>query len=289
MDARKLSIILPTNDETKFTSKLSTKYDVSSTVLGKGNYGYVRKCTNRHSGVTYAVKTINKEKVTRLDWIQREVHNMKVLDHPNILKLVDYFDERNHFHIVTEICNGGDLFDLVMDNKTEYGCLPERMCITIMNALLDSVKYLHSRNIVHRDIKLENILIHTKDNKAIVKLIDFGLSRKHGKLDSNMTNRIGTPYYMSPEIINGSYDRACDLWAIGVVCYILLSGYPPFNGYTDSQVHESTMNGTIIFERQVWGKLSKLSRNFVRQLLIKDKLKRISSANEALKHQWVNE
>ena len=139
------------------------------------------------------------------------------------------------------------------------------MCITIMNALLDSVKYLHSRNIVHRDIKLENIPIHTKDNKAIVKLIDFGLSRKHGKLDGNMTNRIGTPYYMSPEIINGSYDRACDLWAIGVVCYILY------------------------LKDKYGGKLSKLSRNFVRQLLIKDKLKRISSANEALKHQWVNE
>ena len=123
---------------------------------------------------------------------------------------------------------------------------------------------------------------------AVVKLIDFGLSRKHGMNDGYMTNQVGTPYYMSQDILNGKYDRSCDLWAVGVVVYILLCGYPPFNGNNDNEVHESTQRGHVVFERCVWSNYSAASRDFVKQLLSSDMSTRIGSAMDALKHPWLN-
>lgn len=262
-------------------------YDISSTILGTGNYGAVRECTHRISGIKYAVKTIDKSKVSRLDHIKREVQLLKAVDHPNIMKMIDYFEDEDFVHIVTEICTGGELFDLVVDSTTDNGCLPEDQAMSIIKALLESVQYLHSKDIVHRDIKPENLLFSSSDEGAIVKLIDFGLSRRHGVNDGNMTNQVGTPYYMSPNILRGSYDRSCDLWAVGIVCYILLTGYPPFNGNDDSEVHESTEKGHVVFERQVWGNLSKVSRDFVRKLLCTDAT-RIRTAEDALKHPWLS-
>jgi len=262
-------------------------YDVSSTILGTGNYGAVRECTHRISGIKYAVKTIDKSKVSRFDHIKREVQLLKAVDHPNIMKMIDYFEDEDYVHIVTEVCTGGELFDLVVDSTTDNGCLPEDQAMSIIKALLDSVQYLHSKDIVHRDIKPENLLFSSSDEGAIVKLIDFGLSRRHGVNDGNMTNQVGTPYYMSPDILKGSYDRTCDLWAVGVVCYILLTGYPPYNGNDDSEVHASTEKGHVVFERQVWGNLSKASRDFVRKLLCTDAT-RIRTAEDALRHPWLS-
>ena len=121
-----------------------------------------------------------------------------------------------------------------------------------------------------------------------MKLIDFGLSRRHGVNNGYMTNGVGTPYYMSPGVLQGKYDRSCDLWAIGVVSYILLTGYPPFNGGSDSEIHESTIGGNLVFEGDVWDNLSISSRDFVAKLLCKDSSSRISSAKEALSHSWVS-
>lgn len=267
-----------------------SNYKISSNVLGMGRYGYVREGTHLISGIKYAIKTIDKSKLSRLDHIRREVQHLMIINHPNVVKLVDYFEDKDFVHIVTELCAGGELFDIIVDNTTNIGCLPEQLCITIIKSLLDSVHYLHSINIVHRDIKPENILISSsgKGEGATIKLIDFGFSRKHRLGDGNMKNQLGTPYYMSPEVISGSYDRSCDLWAVGVVCYTLLTGYPPFNGNNNNEIHASTLHGHVVFERQVWGNLSKLSRDFVRRLLHRDRTERITSANEALNHQWLN-
>ena len=261
---------------------------MSSSVLGSGKYGYVRECKDV-SGIMYAIKTIDKSRAPRLDHIKREVELLRVVDHPNIMKMIDSFEDEHYTYIVTEMYTGGDLFDLVVNNITDHGCLRESQAMMITKALLKSVHYLHSKDIVHRDIKPENLLFSPTKKGAIIKLIDFGLSRRHGVNDGNMTNPVGTPYYMSPEILRGSYDRSCDLWAVGVVCYILLSGYPPFNGYNDNEILASTLNGNVIFEKEVWGNLSKLSRDFVTKMLYKNKSKRMTSANEALKHQWINE
>ena len=271
----------------RYTDIFST-YNVSSVILGTGNYGSVRECTHRVTGVRYAVKTINKSKISRHDHIQREVDLLRSVDHPNIMKMVDCFEDIDYVHIVTEMCTGGELFDKIVDNTTDYGCLPEHEAKSIIKSLLQSVQYLHSKDIVHRDIKPENLLFTSDDKKAVVKLIDFGLSRKHGINDGYMTNQVGTPYYMSQDILNGRYDRSCDLWSVGVVAYILLCGYPPFNGNNDNEVHESTQRGHVVFERCVWRNYSAASRDFVKQLLNSDLSTRIGSATEALKHPWLN-
>lgn len=270
----------------RFTNILNV-YDVSSNILGTGNYGTVRECSHRVSGTKYAVKSINKSKVSRLDHVKREVQLLKAVDHPNIMKMIDSFEDEDYVHIVTEICTGVELFDLVVDNTTDYGCLPEDQAMSIIKALLESVQYLHSKDIVHRDIKPENLVLSSSGQVGIVKIIDFGLSRRHGVNEGNMTNQVGTPYYMSPDILRGNYDRTCDLWAVGVVCYILLTGYPPYNGNNDSEVHASTKKGHLVFERQVWGNLSKSSRDFVRKLLCTDAT-RIRTADDALRHPWLS-
>ncbi len=153
------------------------------------------------------------------------------------------------------------------------------------------MKHLHNKNIVHRDIKPENILFETSEHSSTVKLIDFGLSRHHDPLVDGpyMTNRVGTPYYMSPDVLRGKYDRSCDLWSVGVVAYILLTGYPPFNGCNDLEVHVSIRSGYdfVAFDDSIWGKLSGESRDFIRMLLCRKKGAIGCSAEEALKHPWM--
>jgi len=261
-------------------------YKILPAILGTGCYGCVRKCLHRLTGETYAVKTINKAKVTRRDHIQREIRSLRSVDHPGMMKLVDCYEDDAYVHIVTERCTGGELFDKIIDSTSDSGCLLERHAATIIKTLLEAVQYLHSRNIVHRDIKPENVLFESAEEGSPVKLIDFGLSRTHGIHDDAMTNLVGTSYYMSPGILRGKYDRSCDVWAVGVLSYILLCGYPPFNGPSDNKVHASILRGDPTFRKDVWGHLSKASRDFVNKILGKD-LSKITSVEEALQHPWI--
>jgi serine/threonine protein kinase len=268
-------------------SDIFDDYDVFPTILGTGNYGCVRECQHRSTGQTYAVKTIEKSKVSRLDHVHREIQFLRSVNHPSIMKMVDCYEEADYVHIVTEKYTGGELFDKIVDNTHDYGCLSEKEAAKIIKSLLESVQYLHSRNSVHRDIKPENVLFESNEEGSSIKLIDFGLARIHASNDgSYMTNQVGTPYYMSPDILKGKYDRSCDIWAIGITAYILLSGYPPFNGGSDTDVHRSIRKGNLVFEKSVWGNLSKASRDFVSKLLCMDSSK-IPSASEALQHPWI--
>lgn len=260
------------------------EYDIHPTILGTGNYGCVRECAHRATGRKYAVKTIDKSKVSRLDHIQNEMRLLSHVDHSSIMRMVDCFEDADYVHIITEMYTGGELFDKIVDNTTDAGCLPEHQAQSIIKSLLEAVQYLHERNIVHRDIKPENVLFVSNQDETDVKLIDFGLARTHSSSEGYMTNQVGTPYYMSPGVLQGKYDKSCDLWAIGIVAYILLAGYPPFNGNDDAEIHDSVMQGNLVFERGVWSKMSKESRDFISMLLCKDEG---ISAEEALRHPWV--
>mmetsp|Transcript_4132 Transcript_4132/g.7332 ORF Transcript_4132/g.7332 Transcript_4132/m.7332 type:complete len:338 (-) Transcript_4132:97-1110(-) len=267
-------------------SDIFDDYDIYPTILGTGNYGYVRECLHRSTGEKYAVKTIEKSKVMRKDHIRREIHLLRSIDHPGIMKMVDCYEDAEYVHIVTEMYTGGELFDKIVDNTTDYGCLPEDQAAKIIKSLLEAVQYLHSKDIVHRDIKPENLLFESNEEGSSVKLIDFGLSRTHDRNDDTMTNGVGTAYYMSPDVIKGKYDRSCDLWAIGIVSYIMLSGYPPFNGSSDYEVQESICRGHFVFDKNIWGNLSHASRDFVSKLLCMNSSKNMS-AEEALQHPWI--
>ena len=271
---------------------ITNDYCISATILGTGNYGCVRECQHRISGLIYAVKTIIKAKVSRYDHITREIELLRsVGHHRNIMRLVDCYEDAHNVHIITERYTGGELFDRIVNNTHDTGCLDEADAIAIIKSLLHAVKHLHDKNIVHRDIKPENILFETSEHSSTVKLIDFGLSRHHDPLVDGpyMTNRVGTPYYMSPDVLRGKYDRSCDLWSVGVVTYILLTGYPPFNGCNDLEVHVSIRSGYdyVAFDDSVWGKLSGESRDFIHMLLCRKKGAVGCSAEEALKHPWM--
>jgi len=287
--ASNISIVAPNKTAPQHASSedIFDEYDVLPTVLGTGNYGTVRECLHRASGKKYAVKTIDKSKVSRMDHIRREVELLRTVDHPGIMKMVDCFEDEEYVHIVTEMCTGGELFDKIIDNTHDYGCLPEDQAMRIVKSLLEAVEYLHDRDIVHRDIKPENVLFESSEEGSSIRLIDFGLSRRHSKDDVCMSNQVGTPYYMSPGVLRGKYDRSCDLWSVGVVSYILLTGYPPFNGGSDPEIHDAVMRGQLVFERDVWRNLSAESRDFVSRLLRTDS-SRIGSARDALRHPWMS-
>lgn len=160
-----------------------------------------------------------------------EIEILKQLDHPNILKLFEFFQDQKRFFLVTEFCNGGELFDKIAEEQY----FSETDAAKIIKQILSAVNYCHQRSIVHRDLKPENILLNRDLNDPKITIIDFGTSGVFDP-DQKMQQKYGTPYYIAPEVLGNSYDEKCDLWSIGVILYILLCGYPPFNGANDEQI-----------------------------------------------------
>ena len=272
---------------TGFHSNILNDYYIFPTILGKGHYGCVRECMHRQTKAFYAVKSIEKSKIGRLDHLQREVYLLSKINHKGIMKMVDIFEDVEFVHIITEKYVGGELFDKIIDRTTDTGCFHEIEAATMIKSLLESVSYLHRNGIVHRDIKPENILFVNEDDADLsIKLIDFGLSRRHKKGDAYMSNPVGTAYYMSPELLRGKYDQSCDVWSTGIVAYILLCGYPPFNGDTDPDIFEAIKQAYFNFPSQAWSHVSPEAKDFIKCLLRKDPRKRFT-AEEALKHPWI--
>mmetsp|Transcript_9996 Transcript_9996/g.16071 ORF Transcript_9996/g.16071 Transcript_9996/m.16071 type:complete len:206 (-) Transcript_9996:394-1011(-) len=203
------------------------------------------------------------------------------------MKMVDCYEDAECVHIVTEKYSGGELFDKIVANTTNSGCLSEHRTARIIKSLLKAVAYLHANEIVHRDIKPENILFESNHEDAAVKLIDFGLSRRHND-DGPMTNSVGTAYYMSPELLEGEYDKSTDIWSVGVVTYIALCGRPPFNGKSDVEIRNATRRGRLRFRSVYWTDKSDDAKDFIECLLRKDPRRRYT-AREALAHPWIKE
>ena len=259
-------------------------YNLSSRVLGEGQFGVVRNCFHRKSGEGFAVKSINKHSVHRY-FVDNEISILSKINHLYIVKMIDCFEDLDFVHIITEKYTGGDLFDKIDRNVTDEGCLVETEAMEIVRSLMVAISYLHENGIVHRDIKPENILLESDCDGASIKLIDFGLSRFHDDNDVLMMSRVGTYTYMSPEVINGAYDKASDVWSIGIVMYTLLAGYPPFRGDTDREILENVLNEELVFPDQGWSNKSIAAKELIRSLLQKDRNKRIS-LKDALDHRW---
>lgn len=278
-------------------SDVNSKYDVdNASELGSGQYGIVRRCTDRKTGKVLAVKSILKSHVANLKILREEVMLLKEVSHPNIIDLIDVFEDEENLHLVTGMCTGGELFDRIQARRNsdspehESGSFSEREAAVIVKQMLAAIAYCHDeKNIVHRDLKPENFLFETDAPGAAVKVIDFGYATRHvtGK-NKPMTAEVGTPLYMAPEVMNKKYDRACDVWSIGVIAYTLLAGYPPFNGKNEKEIYEEVKEGKFRFSSPRWDDISVSAKDFICKVLKKDPKLRISAA-EAHKHDWIKE
>jgi calcium-dependent protein kinase len=281
-------------------AKFKDLYKKQKEPLGSGGFGVVYKCRHRDTKQTRAVKVIPTKKIKNMDTFLQEIHIMQKLDHPNVLKLYEYFVEDEDVFLVTEICKGGELFDRIVE-KEFY---PEPEAAQIFEQILRAVNYIHSQGIAHRDIKPENFLFETKDDDATLKIIDFGLSKildkskqaactkcqhysKKQKLADlgKMSTKAGTPCYISPEVLTGNYGIECDMWSVGCMLYILLVGYPPFEGDDDYELCQSILKGRVEFDGEEWDAVSKEAKQLITSLICKPE-KRLS-AEEALQHKWL--
>ena len=191
-----------------------------------GVSGLVRKVTHRATGIQYAVKCLDLgllETEESLEQLRQEIFIMCQLDHPGVVRLEEVYESTSEIYLVQELCHGGELFDR-LDDQPDYH-YTEQQCARLVKQMLCAVRYIHTKEIIHRDLKLENFLFTTVEANAQLKMIDFGLS-KHFKFGEVQHEAVGTPYTVAPEVIRGNYDERCDIWAIGVITYLLLSGEP---------------------------------------------------------------
>jgi len=251
--------------------------------LGKGGFSIVYQCTSNANGEDYAVKVIDKEALKDdIKLLQREVSIMKKVNHPNILKLHEIYEDETRVFIVMELVDGSELFDRIVDK----GFYSEKYSRNIIKQILSAVAYLHSQGIAHRDLKPENLLCSGEGEDEVVKIADFGLSKIFNEEDKLVTS-CGTPGYVAPEVLLcESYDKGVDMWGIGIITYVLLAGYPPFYADEDAAMFERIMSCDYDFDDECWDDVSELAKDFIQKLLVKEPEKRLN-AEEALEHPWL--
>ncbi|OEH80530.1 calmodulin-like domain protein kinase isoform 2 [Cyclospora cayetanensis] len=235
--------------------------------LGSGAYGEVLLCKDKQTGAERAIKIIKKSSVSAPSSgaLLEEVAVLKQLDHPNIMKLYEFFDDKRNYYLVMEVYRGGELFDEIISRQK----FSEVDAAVIMKQVLSGVLYLHNHSIVHRDLKPENLLLESRAKDALIKIVDFGLSA-HYEVGGKMRERLGTAYYIAPEVLRKKYDEKCDVWSCGVILYILLCGYPPFGGQTDQEILKRVERGKFSFEMPDWGHVSEEAKDLVRKMLTYD-------------------
>lgn len=255
-------------------------------VMGRGHFGAVKQADSRdpHDTNGYAIKSILKSKIEcRIDLLERELELLMTVDHPNIIKFYEVFEDPQYIHLVMELCTGGELFDQLL-SKGRY---TEAEAAKIMHSLLHAVAHLHSLDIAHRDLKPENIMLSTRDENSDIKIIDFGLAKKFLETGDPKHTIIGSSYYVAPEVLQHSYGLSCDIWSCGVILYMLLSGKPPFDGNSETDVFKSILNTKYSVEGPEWVRISDEGKEFVSLLLNPDSKVRIS-AQDALEHVWLS-
>ena len=270
---------------------LEDNYKILSKI-GKGTFGKVYEVKNKKTNQIRAMKTIKKsENNEENEELLNEIEIMIKLEHPNIIKIYDYYLDKDNYYIIMEYISGGELLEYINKEKI----FSERKTKIIMSQLLHALNYLHSNNIVHRDIKPENILIEkSKANYPFenelginIKLIDFGTCYLL-KNNNYLTLKVGSPYYIAPEVLKKKYNNKCDIWSSGVIMYILLLGYPPFNGTSEQEIFKKIKKGKIEKDTPEWRKISHNAQDLLSKMLEKNYEKRLS-ASECLSHPWITE
>ncbi|XP_023699838.1 death-associated protein kinase 3 [Paramormyrops kingsleyae] len=257
--------------------------------LGSGQFAIVRKCREKSTGRDYAAKFIKKRRLSSsrrgvsCEEIEREVNILREIQHANIITLHDIFENKTDVILILELVSGGELFDFLAEKES----LTEEEATQFLKQILDGVHYLHSKNIAHFDLKPENIMLLDKNvANPRIKLIDFGIAHKI-KEGNEFKNIFGTPEFVAPEIVNYEpLGLEADMWSIGVITYILLSGASPFLGETKQETLTNISAVDYDFDEEYFANTSELAKDFIRRLLVRDPKKRMT-IEDSLEHPWI--
>ncbi len=286
----------------KFEGSIEEKYEVIKE-LHKGGYGKVYLAKNKDTGDLRAVKSLSKNNITPedLEKFKREIEVLKTIDHPNIIKLYEIYESEKHIYLVMEKCDGGDLFEDLMVRLDSRNMYSEKEVAIIMKQIISAIEYCHQKKICHRDLKAENILflnqkeldsgLKTEKGEPIkynfideiknpIKVIDFGQSQI---IKPDIQSRVGTLYYLPPEVIKGHYTEKCDIWSAGVLLYLLLSGKPPFYGREDRTIYIKILIQEFSFTKE-FNNVSNEVKELIKHMIVPEKER--YSASQVLADPW---
>eukprot|EP00941_MAST-03F_sp_MAST-3F-sp1_P003227 g3227.t1 len=255
--------------------------------LGKGSIGTIKEVVRRVDGEKFALKIVRTNgNRGALDNILNEINLLSQTSHPNVIKIYESYEEVTHnIYMVMQLCSGGDLFTRLLEAPQDH--FNERSCAQLMSQILQSVNYLHSKKIVHRNLKLENFLFEGTSAGSLLKLSDFGFAEKVKSLiKTTFSSRVGTSYYIAPEVLQRNGTAASDMWSVGVIAYMIIGGKPPFDGANDVEILNKVSIGEYKMDDPVWSKISDEARSFVKGLLVFNPGERLT-AKEALNHPWM--
>ena len=287
---------------TNFILQASGKFDskyIKIQELGSGAFSRVYRVQNIRTNEAFACKELPNNKIKDIEKFKKEINIMSKCDHPNIIKLNEIYQDKRYLDLVMEECRGGTLFDrLLKKMEDEDETFTEKETAIIFKQIMSAVCYCHNQGIVHRDLKLENVLFVNKMADSPIKVIDFGLSEialiSPKNLMSiiaddktiNMTSFVGTPHYISPEVLKGKYNQKCDIWSAGIILYVLLSGSFPFDGDTDKDIYKAILKKKYEFPKEEWKNISNEAKDLISHMLC-DEDKRYT-AEMVLNHPWLN-
>jgi serine/threonine-protein kinase Chk2 len=274
---------------------LEERYELLSKVLGSGAFSQVLLCKSRSTGTTMALKRVDKKRFVQFRksrntqlTVDSEREVMEKVEHPNIVRLIETFDTSTCLYLVMELLPGGDLLQRILD----YGIYSEGATKRLFGDILSGIKCLHDSDLVHRDIKPENILLTSTDDDGIAKIADMGLAKYVGGYASAQMQRAtvcGTPHYFAPEMVQAAeggpalYGKAIDMWAAGVVLYIMLCGFPPFD---EDKLYDQIGAGQYDFDTDQWRSVSGISKDLVEKLMRVNPDERLT-ISKALSHPWM--
>jgi len=265
-------------------TRFTDEYDLKDE-LGKGAFSIVKRCIHKASLIEFAAKIINTKKLNQRDHqkLEREAKICRQLKHPNIVRLYESIPEENFHYLIFDLVTGGELFEDIVAREF-YSEVDASHCI---QQILDAVRHCHESNIVHRDLKPENLLLASKNKGANVKLADFGLAIEVQGDQTAWFGFAGTPGYLSPEVLKKEpYGKPVDIWACGVILYILLVGYPPFWDEDQHRLYSQIKSGAYDYPSPEWDTVTAEAKNLINSMLTVNPAKRIN-ASEALKHPWI--
>lgn len=281
---------LGAKDRVEDGKSLGHDYDIRSKytfkeVIGTGAFSEVllAECKGDSSIRFVAIKCIDKKGIKgKEESLENEITVLQRLKHPNIVDLIDVYEDQKKVFLVMELVTGGELFDRIV----EKGSYTEKDASNLIRQVLEAVDFMHEKGVVHRDLKPENLLYYSPAEDSKIMISDFGLSKTE---DSGvMATACGTPGYVAPEVLaQKPYGKEVDVWSIGVIAYILLCGYPPFYDENDSELFRQILRAEYEFDSPYWDEISESAKDFIRHLMCKDTTQRYS-CKQALQHPWIS-